>query len=96
MRWTFIIFNKLCFGISDILLESLEDALSPRVGASSLGAGSVCQLALALKVTQTGDAERKSVETKTPNSSRCKTACRESVLCIQTVNKVLISIFPDL
>jgi hypothetical protein len=46
MRWTFIIFNKLCFGISDILLESLEDALSPRVGASSLGAGSVCQLAL--------------------------------------------------
>jgi hypothetical protein len=55
------------------------------------------QLALVLKATQTGDAERKSVETKTPNSAvAANSMSRKCVLRIQTVNKVLISIFQDL
>jgi NADH:ubiquinone oxidoreductase subunit 6 (subunit J) len=56
-----------------------------------------CQLAVVLNATQTGDAERKSVETKTPNSAvAANSMASKYVLCIQTVNKVLISIFPDL
>jgi hypothetical protein len=52
---------------------------------------------VALKAIQTGDTVRKSVETTMPNRAvAAKGMPRMCVLCIQTVNKVLISIFLDL
>jgi hypothetical protein len=87
--------NKLCFDVSTNLLESLEDALSPRVGRHTLSDACVNTDMLQFRgwfFVSTrprsqgypdGVAERKSVETKTPNSAvPANSIPRKCVLCI--------------